>query len=202
MMKVDVAKYVASCGVWQLVMAEYKRLVGLLQSLEVPKWPWDDVAIHFFLVVLPLTRRGKEVGDRLTNVAHFMPTRTTDLASELALIYVHEIVRLHGVPKKTITSDRDAKFVARFWESWQSAMGRHLRTSTTFLPQTNVQSEHVPFKLWNICCGIVSYLVKGAGRIIYRLWSLLTITFIKLAFRWHLMRPCMEGSVGLQYVGM
>ena len=46
-MKVDVARFVASCGICQRVKAERKRPAGKLQSLEVPLWPWDDVTMDF-----------------------------------------------------------------------------------------------------------------------------------------------------------
>ncbi|WVZ58484.1 hypothetical protein U9M48_008756 [Paspalum notatum var. saurae] len=46
-MKIDVAKYVASCGVCQRVKIEHKRSAGKLQSLDVPLWPWDDIAMDF-----------------------------------------------------------------------------------------------------------------------------------------------------------
>jgi hypothetical protein len=36
-MKVDIAKYVASCGICQKVEAEHKRAAGLLKPLEIPK---------------------------------------------------------------------------------------------------------------------------------------------------------------------
>jgi hypothetical protein len=37
-MKVDIAKYVASCGICQKVKAEHKRPTGLLKPLEIPEW--------------------------------------------------------------------------------------------------------------------------------------------------------------------
>ena len=61
-------------------------------------------------------------------------------ADKLAVIYVNEIVRLHGVPV-SIISDRDPKFVSRFWQSLQEAMGTELKFSTAFYPQTDGQSE-------------------------------------------------------------
>ena len=141
--KVDVAKYVPSCGVCQRVKAERKRPAGKLQSLEVPLWPWDDVTIDF-VVGLPRTPKGKDsiwvVVDRLSMVAHFILIRSTNSASDLAPIYMKEIVRLHGVPH-TIVSDRDAKFVSKFWESLQSALGTKVILSTTFHPQTDGQSK-------------------------------------------------------------
>ena len=68
-MKVDVARFVASCGICQRVKAERKRPAGKLQSLEVPLWPWDDVTMDF-VVGLPRTPKGKDsiwiVVDRLS----------------------------------------------------------------------------------------------------------------------------------------
>jgi hypothetical protein len=37
-MKVDIAKYVASCGICQKVKAEHKRPAGLWKPLEIPEW--------------------------------------------------------------------------------------------------------------------------------------------------------------------
>ena len=139
-MNVDVAKYVASCGVFQQVKAEYKSTAGKLQSLEVPKWIWEDITMDFF-VGLPRTPREKDaiwvVVDRLSKSAHFIPIRTTNTASQLAPIYTREIIRLHGV-SKTIIADRDAKFTSKFWESLQTALGTEIRFSTAFHPQTDV----------------------------------------------------------------
>jgi hypothetical protein len=36
-MKLDIAKFVAACGVCQLVKAEHKRHAGLLKPLEIPE---------------------------------------------------------------------------------------------------------------------------------------------------------------------
>ena len=47
---------------------------------------------------------------------------------------------MHGVPL-SIVSDRDTKFVSRFWHGFQRAMGTELCLSTTFHPQTDGQSE-------------------------------------------------------------
>ena len=55
-------------------------------------------------------------------------------------LYIREIVRLHGVPV-SIVSDRDPRFTAHFWKSFQKAMGTRLTMSTAFHPQTNGQSE-------------------------------------------------------------
>ena len=55
-------------------------------------------------------------------------------------LYIRERDRLHGV-LVSIVSDRDPRFTAHFWKSFQKAMGTRLTMSTTFHPQTYGQSE-------------------------------------------------------------
>jgi len=43
---------------------------------------------------------------------------------------------LHGIPM-LIVSDRDTKFVCKFWQGFQFALGIELCTSTAFHPQTD-----------------------------------------------------------------
>jgi hypothetical protein len=99
-MKVDIAKYVASCVICQKVKAEHKRLAGLLKPLEVPTWKWENIAMNF-VVGLPHSPRGKVaiwvVIDRFTKVAHFIPMKQTSLAVDLVPLYIKEVVRLHMV---------------------------------------------------------------------------------------------------------
>jgi hypothetical protein len=96
-----------------------------LQYLEVPKGPWDVIVMDFS-IGLPRTRRDKDavwvVGDWLSKVPHFYSFRTIDSASDLVPILVCDIARLHGVPITT-TSDSDAKFVLKFRENLQCALG-------------------------------------------------------------------------------
>ena len=59
---------------------------------------------------------------------------------EFYRLYIREIVRLHEVPV-SIVSDKDPRFTAHFWKSFQKAMGTQLMMSTTFHPQTDGHSE-------------------------------------------------------------
>jgi hypothetical protein len=85
-MKVDIAKYVASCGICQKVNAEHKRPTRLLKPLEIPEWKWENISMDF-VVGLPRSPRGKDVIwviiDRLTKVVHFIPMKQTSLAADL-----------------------------------------------------------------------------------------------------------------------
>jgi hypothetical protein len=58
-MKFDIAKYVRTCGVCQMVKAEHERPAGLLKHLEIPEWKWEHVTMDF-AVGLPPTPRGTD----------------------------------------------------------------------------------------------------------------------------------------------
>jgi hypothetical protein len=76
----------------------------------------------------------------LTKVAHFIPVKTTYKGSQLAELYMAQIVCLHGVPKK-IVSDRGSQFTSRFWRSFHENMSMELNFSTAYHPQTDGQTE-------------------------------------------------------------
>ena len=99
-----------------------------------------------FVVGLPLTRRKHDsvlvVVDRLTKSAYFLPVRTDCSLDKLEELYISEIVRLHRIPI-SIISDRDPRFILRFWGKLQEALGTRLNFSTAFHPQTDGQSKRV-----------------------------------------------------------
>jgi hypothetical protein len=76
----DIAEYVPRCDTCQRVKAEHQRPTGLLQSLEIPVWKWEDISMDF-IVELPRTQKGNDsiwvIVDRLTKVAHFIPLKAT-----------------------------------------------------------------------------------------------------------------------------
>jgi transposase InsO family protein len=80
--------------------------------------------------------------DRLTKTTHFLPVHTTHKTEKYAEIYVDQIVRLHGI-LRTIVSDREALFVARFWEKLQKSLGTTVIRSSAYHPQTDGQIERV-----------------------------------------------------------
>ena len=142
-MKRDIARYVAKCLNCQQVKAEHQKPAGLLQPLEVPEWKWEHITMDF-VTGLPRTQKGHNavwvIVDRLTKSAHFLAMNIKDSLSKLAQLYIEEIVRLHGVPA-SIVFDRDPRFVSRFWQQLQQALGTKLSFSTAAHPQTDGQSE-------------------------------------------------------------
>ena len=142
-MKRHVGDFVRRCLTCQQVKAEHQKLVGLLQPLEVAEWKWENVTMNF-VTHLPRTSQRHDavwvIMDRLTKSAHFLAVQMTFTLERFFWLYIREIVRLHGVPV-SIVSDRDPRFTAQFWKSFQKAIGTRLTMSTTFHPQTDGQSE-------------------------------------------------------------
>lgn len=82
------------------------------------------------------------VVDRLTKVAHLIPVKVTFTAMDIAKVFIKEIFRLHGLPRR-IVSDRDAKFTSRFWTAFFEAVGTSLNLSTAYHLETDGQTERV-----------------------------------------------------------
>jgi hypothetical protein len=107
-MKRDIAEYVLLCDTCQQVKVEHQRLAGLVQSLKIPEWKWEEIRMDF-IVGLPHTQAGYDyiwvIVDRLTKVSHYIPVKITYSGAKLAELYMSWIICLHGGPKK-IMSDR------------------------------------------------------------------------------------------------
>ena len=99
-----------------------------------------------FITGLPTTKKGNNaiwvIVDRLTKSAHFIPMKTGSMIhiAPRAELFVNEIVSRHSQPV-SITSDRDSRFVSRFWKTLFESMGTKLLFSTVYHPQTDVQLE-------------------------------------------------------------
>jgi transposase InsO family protein len=97
-----------------------------------------------FIVQLPKTPRGHDAitvfVDKLSKQVHFVPSKTTDTASDVARLFFDNVFRLHGMPT-TIVSDRDTKFTSRFWRELHRLLDVKLAMSTAFHPQTDGQTE-------------------------------------------------------------
>lgn len=138
----DVMKWCDSCGVCQTTKTSNQHPAGLLHSLPIPTRPWGSIGMDF---VGPFPRsKGFDylwvVICRMTSMVHLIPVETTITASELAWVYVRDIVRLHGVAD-SIVSDRDAKFTSKFWKEVHRLLGTRLLMSTAFHPQTDGVTE-------------------------------------------------------------
>ncbi|MVG17081.1 transposase, partial [Aeromonas jandaei] len=111
----------------------------------MPEWKWEEISMDF-ITGLPTTQKGNDsiwvIVDRLSKVAHFIPVKTTHRPHQYADLYIQNIFRLHGIPKR-IVSDRGPQFIARFWEQLHKELGTKLVRSSAYHPQTAGQTERV-----------------------------------------------------------
>lgn len=148
---------------WTCHIAKTHHLnASLYMPLLVPDGPWEDVSLDF-VVGLPRTQRQKDsimvVVDWFSKMSHFMPCAKTYDASQVSCIYFVEIVRLHGVPK-SLTSNRDVKFVSHFWRTTWKRLGSWLNSSRSHHPQSYGQTEVTNRSLENLLRSLVGSNLK------------------------------------------
>ncbi|KAJ0878848.1 putative nucleotidyltransferase, Ribonuclease H [Helianthus annuus] len=120
-----------------------------------------------FVTGLPRTQAGNDtiwvIVDRLTKSAHFLAIKETDKFSQLAAVYLKEVVARHGVPT-SIISDRDPRFTSELWQSMHKLFGSKLDMSTAYHPQTDGQSERTIQTLEDMLRACVIDFGKGWER--------------------------------------
>jgi len=134
----DVEQYCKTCLICQTTKSSNQKLPGLLHSLPIPTQPWGLIGMDF---VGPFPEsEGFDylwvVICHLTSMVHLVPVFMTTKASELAWLYIKEIMCLHSLAT-SIVSDRDSKFTSKFWHETHKVLGTKLLMSTSFHLQTD-----------------------------------------------------------------
>ena len=101
-----VGDFVRRCLTCQQVKAEHQKLAGLLQPFEVAEWKWEHVTMNF-VTHLPRTPQRHDavwvIVDRLMKSTHFLAVRMTFTLKRFCLLYIREIVWLHGLPVSIVS---------------------------------------------------------------------------------------------------
>ena len=140
----DIKLFCESCSTCQAMKTSNQRPQGLLHSLPIPTKLWLSIGMDF-VGPFPLVKNFDYIWVvlcRLTSLVHLIPLTTTTTAAQLALLFMTNVVRLHGLPE-TIVSNRDPKFTLLFWTELHQLLGVKLAKSTAFHPQTNGASERM-----------------------------------------------------------
>jgi len=98
-----------------------------------------------FVVELPLFSEHDTVMtvvDSVSKRAHFIPMHMIVIAEGAARLFLHQVWKLHGLPKCVI-SDYGPQFIACFTKELYYLLGIKLVSSTAWHPQTNRQTEHI-----------------------------------------------------------
>jgi hypothetical protein len=163
-MKADIVNYVARCLECQQVKAEHRHPTGLLQPHAIPESKWEVISMEF-IVGLSLTARRHDsifvVVDTLMKSAHFIPVRMMYQVPDIARVFISEIVRLHGVPKRII-SDKDRCLQDDFGLVSQEALGTQLNFSTTYHPEIDRRPKERT-KFWRLCCVCMCWTNRNIG---------------------------------------
>jgi hypothetical protein len=115
------------------------RNLGLYTPLFIPSRPWESVSMDF-VGGLPMYRKGHDylyvVVDRFNKMCVLIPCKN-QVIDEQTTQMLFENVSVHFGLSTSIVSDRDSRFMGKFWTSLWELMDTKLKKSTTFNPQMN-----------------------------------------------------------------
>jgi transposase InsO family protein len=113
-----------------------------------------------FIMDLPKSKAGHDaiffVVDKSSKAMTLIPTNSTVSAQQVAQLFLKDVYRLHGLPRKVI-SDRDVRFTGKFWQELHRLVQTKLAMSSSFHPQTNGQTERANRTLEEMLRHYVSY---------------------------------------------
>jgi len=103
-----IGQYISTCDLCIRTKPIRQALVGELYPLRILDSQWDTLSVDF-VVELPLSSRHNAVMtvvDSVSKRAHFILTRTTVTVEGAARLFLHQVWKLHGLPKCVISDRR------------------------------------------------------------------------------------------------
>ncbi len=155
----DVEDYVRHCDACQRHKFSNKLYAGKLQPLSVPGRRWESVSMDL-IVKLPTTAAGYDsiqvFVDILRKMVHSVPTNETLTAQGFVVLFVNNVVRLHGLTR-TLISDCGPQFNDKFWEKVCEILGTDKRMSSAYHPHTDGQTDRTIRTLEEMLRSYVGY---------------------------------------------
>jgi Integrase zinc binding domain/RNase H-like domain found in reverse transcriptase/Chromo (CHRromatin Organisation MOdifier) domain/Integrase core domain len=139
-----VNRYVLTCDTCARNKTPRHRRHGQLRPLTIPSGPWQSVSMDF-IVELPPSQGYDAIYvcvDRLTKMAHFIPTNSDVTAEQTADLYLKWVFKNHGLPID-IVSDRGTQFVSKFSRRLLELLDIKGNRSTAYHPESDGQTERV-----------------------------------------------------------
>jgi transposase InsO family protein len=138
-----VKQYVQGCHTCRRAKHQNQHEHRKLQPIPAPDGPWQWIQSDF-IGELPKSDGFNAiyvVSDRLTKMAHFIPTMMDISAPDLMKLHIRHIWKLHGIPLVHGTN-RGSTFTANFTKGIYKDLGIEPRFSTAYHPQTQGQVEN------------------------------------------------------------
>ena len=159
-MRKTIARYLANCDTYARIKPVRHAPYGLFKPMQVPVTQWSSVSMY---LITGLPKSGPQqddailvIVDRLTKMAHYIPTHESVTSEGTARLYFDNIFRLHGLPYYLV-SDRGTQFTAGCSRALCKLVGITQNLSTSFHPQTDCQTERVNAILQQYLRGYINY---------------------------------------------
>ena len=145
-MSKQVEQYVFGCPKCSINKISRKKPPGSLLPIDIdnPLKAFECVGMDF-IVGLPLSRGFDAIMvviDKFTRYGIFIPTTSDYTAISSANLFVEWVVRHGWLPIKFIT-DRDAKFLSKFWQAVMQVLRIRRKPSTAYHAQTDGATERL-----------------------------------------------------------
>ncbi|MBW0465051.1 hypothetical protein O181_004766 [Austropuccinia psidii MF-1] len=121
-------------------------MYGLLQKIEEPKHPWENINMHWVTGLVP---GGKEnfnsclfIVERYSKSVRCLPFHKEDTAMDTECLFWNDIIATFGVPK-IIISDKDPKFTSEGWTNLDDMLRNKISFSTAYYPQKDGLAERM-----------------------------------------------------------
>jgi hypothetical protein len=155
----QILNYVQKCDACQRNKVARHLPYGLLEPHDVPPHRWHTVTMDFIGPLLT-SEDGYDmilvIIDSASKRTRILPCKQTDNAKDIANLYIKEIWKHHGIPKKII-SDRDKLFMATFWQELCKSLNIEHQLATTAHPQTDGQTEQKNDWILSILRTVIGY---------------------------------------------